>query len=161
MIKRYIESPNRIDIPAGKEVIFLAGGITGVENWQIRACEFLHNCPDLFICNPRRRDFDAFKDMAGFEESKKQIEWEFEYLEKANQILFWFGKETVQPIVLFELGTKIRGNTPLFIGAHPEYPRRFDLIVQAPLYGYTDPIFEDLNDLLRAVANYNHMLKRF
>ena len=160
MIERYIEAPNRIEIPNGKEVIFLAGGITGVENWQVRACELLHNCPNLYLCNPRRKDFDAFKNMAGFNESQREIEWEFEYLEKATQILFWFAKETIQPIVLFELGTKIRGKTPLFIGAHPEYPRRFDLIIQVPLYGYTDPIFEDLNDLLRAVANYNRLLQK-
>lgn len=157
MIERYIEAPTRIEFPPNANIIFLAGGITGIANWQDRACEVLHNVPNLFICNPRRKNFEEFKNTAGYSASEVQIRWEFDHLALATQILFWFGKETVQPIALFELGTKIRGNVPLFIGAHPEYPRRFDMVVQSKLYGYQEEIIDDLDKLLRVVINYNKL----
>jgi hypothetical protein len=36
--------------------------------------------------------------------SKDQIQWEFEHLRKADTILFWFPKESICPIALYELG---------------------------------------------------------
>jgi hypothetical protein len=33
-----------------------------------------------------------------------QIAWEYHHLKQAEAIMFWFCKETIQPIVLFELG---------------------------------------------------------
>jgi hypothetical protein len=151
----YIEAPNYIDIPnQTTPVLFLAGGISGVEDWQSRAVESLQKL-DIVVCNPRRKNFEQFKNEAGFHESQKQIKWEFDHLEMANQILFWFSHETVQPIALFELGTRIRKNYDLFIGIHPDYPRRFDLITQLPLYGYNDYIIDNLSGLLQSVINYN------
>lgn len=155
----YLEAPNELEtVPKGYQVIFIAGGITGVENWQARAAEVLHNLPNVLICNPRRKDFEVFKGTAGYAESKRQIVWEKEKLDLATQIIFWFGKETVQPIVMFELGSRIKSGKQLFIGAHPEYPRRFDLQVQLPLYGYELPFVETLEDLLQMVTNYNRLL---
>lgn len=154
----YVEAPNELPHDIGNgEILFLAGGITGLEDWQSHATEFLKKLP-IVICNPRRKKFEMFKNEAGYAESKKQIEWEYTHLKIATQILFWFGKETVQPIALFELGGRLRGNQTIFLGAHPEYPRRFDLTIQAPLYGYLDPIVDNLNDLLRLVVNYNSRL---
>ena len=155
----YIEAPNELQILEGEHVIFLAGGITNCEDWQSRAVEELRKLPNIIICNPRRKNFREFKNSSGYSESKRQIEWEFHYLNKATQILFWFSKETVQPITLFEIGTRIRGDIPLFIGIHPEYPRIFDLKIQLPLFGYDkESIVYDLDTLLRMVVNYNKYL---
>lgn len=150
---RYIESPNTMTpFPKGMEVIFLAGGITNCINWQARATEVLANLP-VVICNPRRKVWDLIK----AEKIAEQIQWEFLHLEIATQIIFWFERDVTQPIALFELGTRIRGNKPIFIGTHPEYPRRFDIITQAPLYGYNSIIFDDMERLLKAVVDYNHL----
>jgi hypothetical protein len=48
----------------------------------------------------------------------------------ADAILFWFSFETLQPISLFELGCWATSSKPLAVGAHPEYPRRFDVVRQ-------------------------------
>ena len=154
----YIEAPDPISYTdETKEILFLAGGITGCPDWQFQAVEYLKNL-DIVICNPRRKDFEVFKDAAGFTESKKQIEWEFTHLQTASQILFWFCKETIQPIVLFELGIRLTGRQQLFIGVHPDYPRRFDLITQIPLHSYGITIVDNLNALCQIVINYNKIL---
>lgn len=150
----YIEAPNYINIPSLTPALFLAGGISHCEDWQARAVESLKDL-DIAVYNPRRKNFDEFKKEAGFAESQKQIQWEFDHLNKSTQILFWFSNETIQPIVLFELGAYIRGNKELFIGIHPDYPRRFDLITQLPLYGFKEHIVDNLPGLVRSVFNYN------
>ena len=70
----YIEAPKYIAIPSLTPTLFLAGGITGVEDWQSRAVESLKDL-DIAVCNPRRKNFKQFKDEAGFVESQKQIQW--------------------------------------------------------------------------------------
>lgn len=66
-------------------------------------------------------------------EGARQIRWEFEHLSRADAILFWFSFETLQPIVLFELGCWASSAKPLAMGAHPGYPRRFDVVQQLGL----------------------------
>jgi hypothetical protein len=54
---RYIESPTEVS-GAGKDVkLFLAGGITGVEDWQSQVVELLKGS-DLTLVNPRRKDWN-------------------------------------------------------------------------------------------------------
>lgn len=53
---RYIESPTEVS-GAGKDIkLFLAGGITGTEDWQSQVVELLKGS-DLTLVNPRRKDF--------------------------------------------------------------------------------------------------------
>ena len=171
----YLEAPNRI-IPADQltfmalytKSIFLAGGITGVWDWQAKATEVLSQFDDLFILNPRRKNFEVFKSDAGFFESKEQIEWEFDHLEIANQILFWFSRETIQPIALYELGTRLMEaretrnegykSKTIFVGVDPEYSRLFDLKIQIALLDNALTIADSLDALLLQVVNYNKLL---
>jgi len=123
----YLEAPNRLDSYPSPS-IFLAGGITGVGNWQkdtANALEMLF--PNLLVMNPRRENFDVNDPSAAGE----QIKWEHHHLMKAEQHLFWFSDETLQPIALFELG-KISAHVgkPLHVGVHPLYKRRMDVIIQ-------------------------------
>jgi hypothetical protein len=155
---KYLEAPNYKEITTSQS-IFLCGGITNCEEWQSQVVEELSDFDDLTICNPRRKDFQIFMAEAGWEESKKQIEWEYNYLRNCNQILVWFSEKTVQPIVLFELGSileRIKTNKQeLFIGAHPNYPRLFDLQCQCRLAGFTDNIHERLVWLINSVRMWN------
>ena len=66
-------------------------------------------------------------------EGARQIRWEFDHLARADVILFWFSFETLQPIVLFELGRWASSAKPLAVGAHPQYGRRFDVVEQLRL----------------------------
>ena len=149
----YIEAPSDIVPPQDKEIIFLAGGITRCCNWQARATEVLANLP-VVICNPRRRVWNLDIEW----QVQQQILWEFKHLELATQILFWFEKDEIQPIALFELGARLRGNKPIFLGVHPDYPRRIDILTQAPLYRYTSKIEDDLESLIKRVTDYNRLL---
>ena len=163
MIYTYIEAPNLITLPIGVESIFLAGGITGVEDWQARAVDILRGFGNITICNPRRKVWNPKADK---NEVEGQIRWEYMYLRWVSQVLFWFGEETLQPIALFELGSRVTENCEvmipkqkLFIGCHPNYQRKFDLEIQLPLMGYKKPIVSDLDLLLQQVLDYNRQLQ--
>lgn len=122
----YYEAPN-----FAPRSLFLAGGITGCPDWQSEAVEKLRSYNVEFY-NPRRKDFPIDNP----DESEKQIYWERHHLEKADAILFWFPKETLCPITLFELGFWLgRKSKPIFVGYHKEYRRRMDVIIQCRLSG--------------------------
>jgi hypothetical protein len=108
--------------------IFLAGGISGVGDWQRDAIERLRPAWPV-IYNPRRAIFPMGADTEG----TRQIRWEFDQLALADAILFWFSHETVQPIVLYELGRWAASGKPLAVGADPDYERRFDVVQQLGL----------------------------
>jgi hypothetical protein len=108
--------------------IFLAGGISGVYDWQRDAIEHLRPVwPTIY--NPRRAIFPMGDDAEGV----RQIRWEFDQLGYADAILFWFSYETAQPIVLYELGRWAASGKPLAVGADPGYERRFDVVQQLGL----------------------------
>jgi hypothetical protein len=109
------------------EKMFLAGGITDCPDWQSEAVEKLSKHNKLVVFNPRRADFNVRDPNI----SDEQIEWEHKHLQMADIFWFWFPKETLCPITLFELG-KIAagGNRPMIVGAHPEYKRRIDVVSQ-------------------------------
>ena len=146
--------------------IFLSGGITNVENWQVKAIQVLSQFDDLYIINPRNKNFEKFKKEAGYEVSRKQIEWEHRMLSQITQVLFWFSYETVQPITLYELGAKLRERRLLnddrrptiFIGVHPDYERIFDVKIQTSCEYPELVISNSLDGLLQMVVTYNKVL---
>lgn len=160
----YIEAPNYIPMDAKQPSLFLGGGITGCEDWQAKAIKKLCGLDNITICNPRRENFDM---NASWAESQAQIAWEHHYLDICSQVLFWFSGETIQPIVLFELGARLRQNRlmpnkqQIFIGYHPDYSRKLDVVEQVKLEGYTYPLRTNLDDLLSDVVNYNHLVPLF
>lgn len=161
----YVEAPNYVTLPADQPSIFLGGGITGVEDWQSKACKVFEGFGDITVCNPRRKSFNM---NSNADESIRQISWEHHYLDQVSQVLFWFSVETIQPIVLFELGARLREcrwrpelgprkKQPIFIGRHPDYPRKLDVYQQCILEGHSEQIANNLDDLLKNVLNYNRL----
>lgn len=151
----YIEAPNENygDFPH-KPSIFMAGGITGCPDWQREMRDALINVDAVFY-NPRRANFPIDDPEA----AEAQIAWEHKYLHQSDAIMFWFPCETMCPIVLFELGAwshyqkPVRGNNvvigerkPIFVGAHPDYQRRQDVVLQMkcerPEIEVVDSLFE-------------------
>jgi hypothetical protein len=119
----------------GEVGLFVAGGITGCEDWHTPFIELLRPCEKLAVLNPRRIDFDTNDPQM----AKDQIAWEFRHFARADAASFWFPPETLCPITLFELGGCLhRVNSAgepmrVFVGVHPDYKRRIDLEEQIPL----------------------------
>ena len=127
----YIEAVNEIDLTTLKterHSVFLAGGITNCPDWQQEVVKGLSDLP-IIIFNPRRANFPINDPNAALE----QITWEYNKLNRCDLICYWFAKETVQPIVLFELGRFVHSLKPIIIGIHPEYPRIQDVKIQTRL----------------------------
>ncbi|MEK6905685.1 MAG: nucleoside 2-deoxyribosyltransferase domain-containing protein [Nanoarchaeota archaeon] len=137
---KYVEAPTEYQ---GKErSLFLAGGITGCPDWQADLTDLLRDT-DLVLLNPRRTNFPIPYQKS----AQEQIEWEYCHLIKADAISFWFPKETVCPITLFELGVYLTRDKPIFIGIHPEYARRRDVEIQTSLANPELELVYDLNSL--------------
>ena len=152
----YIESPQEFGhtpTPKGESSIFLAGGITNCPDWQQEMRGLLADT-DFVLFNPRRENFPIHDPNA----AKKQISWEYRHLGMADKVLFWFPCETLCPIVLFELGRwsfrSGREEKPIFIGVHPDYPRRQDVEIQMSLIR---PEVEVVYSLLALAKNVKNM----
>jgi hypothetical protein len=169
---RYLEAPRIYGCGAvPSPLVFLAGGITGCPDWQKEARAALEKHDGtgepLWPCailNPRREDFPMHDPDA----AEEQITWEYQALRDADIILFWFCKETVQPIVLFELGATMErhyyqdeddeldtapekrwGGDKLVIGIEPGYAREQDVRVQVALRrGYRQVVHESLDHVI-------------
>src|SRR5581483_5244362 len=122
--------------------LFLAGGISGCPDWQAHMTALLASL-DLVLLNPRRMNY-PWNDPAAAEE---QIAWEHRHLRRATGVLFWFPSETLCPIALYELGAWSMTEIPLFVGAHPGYPRRIDVLIQTRLVRPEVTVVATLEDL--------------
>jgi hypothetical protein len=143
-----IEAPNYTTAPEFRiRSLFLAGGITGCPEWQTEMIQHLQET-NLYIYNPRRTNFPIHDPTAAV----AQIAWEHHHLKRAHAISFWFCKETIQPIVLFELG-KWYQHKKIFIGMDPEYPRRQDVEIQTQL-DRSIPIAYRLEDLAQQIIQW-------
>ena len=148
----YVEAPHKVEV--NKKSIFLAGGITGCPDWQKKVVEKIKDL-DIVIYNPRRADFDISDTNA----SKIQIEWEHNMLRKADVISFWFCKETIQPITLYELGAHTVTSKPLIIGMDKGYERREDVEIQTKLERPDTEFVYSLKDLSNRIFKlFNEIL---
>jgi len=116
--------------------VFLAGGITGCPDWQSQVIDRLSDL-DICVFNPRRQNFDVNDKSV----SASQISWEYCALRVATIVSFWFCKETIQPIALYELGAALMRNEYegqiVLVGVDPEYVRKFDVIAQTNIVSPT------------------------
>jgi hypothetical protein len=144
----YVEAPDRQGY-GNMTVIFMAGGITGCPDWQQEMRDLL-NETDLVLLNPRRADFPIGDSNA----AKEQITWEYDHLRLADAILFWFPREALCPIVLYELGAWAMTEKPLFVGVHPDYERRRDIEIQLGLARPEIEIVYVLQELALQVGKY-------
>jgi len=143
---KYIESPDNSRTMPHEYSIFMAGGITGCPDWQREMTTLLKDV-NITLFNPRRKDFPIHDPSA----SGAQIEWEHSRLRMAMAILFWFPCETLNPIVLYELGAWSMTQKPLFVGVHPDYKRRQDVEIQTKLARPEIRIVYSLEDLSKII----------
>jgi hypothetical protein len=153
----YVEAPNTIQVPDGSVAVFLAGGITNCPDFQKEIADKLSRSPDsLILFNPRRKNFPIHDSSA----AEAQIKWEFNMLRMASVISFWFPKETLCPIVLYELGAHSMTKKPLVIGAHPQYARLQDVVIQTSLVRPGLPVLDNLDDVIEGIKYWYGQLRK-
>ncbi len=143
----YIEAPKYWG--GEGQSLFIAGGITDCPDWQKDLIEHLKDT-GLVLLNPRRRTFNTER----LSESADQIKWEHLHLKKADAVSFWFPKETLCPITLYELGTWSAKGKKIFVGVHPEYRRRKDVEVQTALARPDVTVVYDIKELSKQIKNW-------
>ncbi len=146
---RYVEAINNYELYGTDKKVFLAGGITGCPDWQQEMAKQLDSTT-LTILNPRRADFPIGDPDA----AQEQIKWEYDALRAADVISFWFPKETICPIVLYELGAWSMTKKPLCIGVHEDYQRKQDVQIQTKLVRPEIEIVYTLGDLVEKVKEH-------
>lgn len=151
-----IKSPNIVELV--KLSVFLAGGITNCPDWQKQFIDHI-TINNIDIINPRREIWDDTRN--NDDVSKEQIEWEYNYLNKTTGVVFWFPKETLCPITLFELGSALQSKNIIAIGIDPEYQRKLDVEIQTKLVNKNIPIVYSVEDLADHTAEYFREYKSF
>lgn len=91
-----------------RKTLFLAGSINmgKTVDWQKDLSNrLLKEFTDLWIFNPRRDDWDnSWEQDIKNEKFSEQVNWEIEHIDKATYLFFYFDKEHMSPISLYELG---------------------------------------------------------
>lgn len=100
---RVVTYPEKYDRKEGDIAVFLAGGISDCDNWQNVVIDYIkshaesHYLDNLVILNPRG---DESK-ILSFDE--KQV-WDFDNLNEADIVSFYFCKNATQSTSMYELG---------------------------------------------------------
>jgi len=134
--------------------IFLAGGITECRDWQAEMVGMLKDLP-VTVFNPRRKNFPIHDPNA----AKEQITWEYHKLNEATHILFWFCRETICPIVLYELGRHLARrqfqdvSLKVYVGMDADYKRRQEVEIQSRLVIPSLKIHYSLEDLAAQIKS--------
>lgn len=134
--------------------IFLAGPISGAENWQEKAEQLLGSIEQtedskegLVIANPRRAEgIPRVGDIA-----KEQITWEHRNLKLARVVMFYFvkGPGIITPL---ELGKELGRGSSIVLGIDESFDRPFDIEMQAHLEQPELPIYHTLDETVVAAA---------
>mgnify|MGYP001579136301 CR=1 FL=1 len=158
LVENYWEAVCELEAGAFQRSVFLAGAITGAENWQVGVARALLDVPDagINVWNPRRKDFPIGDPGA----AEEQITWEFEALRRCESVLIWFTPPTLCPICLYELGKCSMTHEALFVGVHPEYARRQDVEIQTRLLRPHVRVVHDLDELTEQVLRYWRRISR-
>lgn len=127
---RVVTCPDTLKGTPSDTVVFVGGGISNCPPWQVDIINMLEPVDDgLIMVNPRREHFDVLDESATI----AQIDWEYKHLHRSDAILFWFPCETLCPITLYELGSASARGCTIFVGCHPNYARRVDVVKQLSL----------------------------
>lgn len=157
---KVLQSPQdlRIAYEFDGPIVFLAGGISGCENWQdyiINKLQIQDKEQNYLLINPRRQgDLAPNGEMA-----EAQIIWEAEAMTLVDTMAFWFPKETLCPITLFEYGLSIGRKQDIILGVHLEYQRRFDLEIQTQHYRPRIKPVYSLDDFAQRISRCMGTLK--
>lgn len=130
---KVITATERYKIKSNDVICFLAGGITNCDNWQqevIKELSKFEHTDNLVIFNPRRENFPIDDPSA----SKKQIEWEYKWLNHCDIFSMYFcNSNSVQPICFYELGRNLALMKYAVISVEEGFSRTNDVVIQTKL----------------------------
>jgi len=131
--------------------IFLAGGISNCPDWQSEMInQITQRTTNVLLINPRDPNFNP---KATAQDVANQVEWEYHYINDVSDLLlFWFPKETVCPITLYELGKATQTHQNIIVGADPSYPRHSTLVAQLKLERPDIKIHNSLEEVVEAIV---------
>lgn len=122
--------------------VFLAGTIDNgdSENWQEQVIERFTFNPNIKFYNPRRKNWDK---NASEDELVYQIQWEQEYLDKADLIIMAISDDSKSPISLMELGLYAK-EQKMIVFCNPSFYRYMN--VKLTCEKYNIPLEENFID---------------
>ena len=158
---KVVTAPQLIDKVEGPKV-FLAGGITGCQEWQDQVIELLKDFDKGVLFNPRRKDFDITDPNA----SRKQITWEFKALHAMDIFSMFFCNtpKSDQPICFYELGKYVEMFQDMgklkdvLIGVESGFKREEDVRIQMELI---DPKIVIVDSLEKHAENIKKAVEGF
>ena len=125
--------------------LFLAGGSTKWRETVEHTLECNEDFHSVVILDPYDENYSTLPNTA----------WEAQMMKKADCIVFWFTKESVCPVSLFELGYALRDHTKdIIIGVEPGYPKEDELDAQLITLCPKLVPFSSLEQLTRAIELY-------
>jgi len=149
---KLVTAPQRIETANNMFSIFLAGSIElgKARDWQTDVQGRLQDL-NVAIFNPRREDWDtSWKQDISDQNFSAQVNWELDYLEKSDLILFYFAPETKAPITLMEL--VLFASSGKCIVCCPEgYWRRGN--VQIVCQRHNIPLTDNMDQLIEMAAS--------
>jgi hypothetical protein len=138
-----------------KPSVILFGNIdkgSGVD-WRDELASALSNFP-ISIINPDRKDWNSsWVEDISFPKFKEQVEWEMEYAQVADIIVFHFAPDTLAPVSLLELGMYC-GTGRVLVCCQPEFKKRGNVQMVCAKYSITlleslDALVEELRQRLK------------
>lgn len=173
-----VTAPEEYKKQKGDILVFLAGGITGCENWQQVVIKYLiGEEPKLMISdrrlvlfNPRRENFPAHDKNA----HAQQVAWERRYIDMSDIFSMYFcSGESDQPVCMFELGRRLgyiecwcsARDLPLYteeliITAEDGYKRRDEVLHQCGLSAGGESIVATGDDA-NPISHAAHILEAY
>lgn len=135
--------PNRPTI--NKPSIILFGTIQkGEGDWRDELASALSDLP-VAILNPHRDDWDdSWVEDISDTKFKEQVNWEMDYAQTADVIVFNFAPDTLAPVSMLELGM-YAGTGKVIVRCHWEYKKKGN--VQAVCLRYKIPLMERMEVL--------------
>lgn len=157
---KIITSPEKFNDNKNKNILlFLGGPIKGSENWQTDICQDLNGYDNLIITNPRRKSSQNFN-------FNEQVEWETEYLNLSDIIVFWIPKEhevvegrLYGQTTRFEIGEWIAKNKKtIIIGIDDNFPMK-KYIKNRLENDYKIKVYDTYNEVLKETKKEIEKLK--
>ena len=149
------QPPRSLPTGALANSLFIAGGITGAQDWQAQFARDLSDT-ELALLNPRRDHYNSLDPHA----LREQIQWEHDGLRASSAISFWFPARAMCLISLYELGSWAHWRDPngavkpLFVAVHPDYMRRENIEIQLELERPDVQIVSSLDDLTAQILQW-------
>lgn len=149
--------PDRLFGDHRQLTVFLAGAIDMglARNWQEEvvndSTEWHYNRVHFY--NPRRKDWDAsWEQSIDNPKFVEQVNWELDFLERADVAFFFFPGTSKAPISFFELGWALAKKENVIVAAENDFYRRGNLEVICNRAGI--PLYSSLKDATFDIAKF-------